>query len=92
MVLSLQRIMPPKRYPRDIEEKRATIAGQFVKWLDMVSLSNAPLESISKNLTFQTTTTTDLVTNFMCIDTGVSHLQIPPSPLPPSTAHRLIKS
>ncbi|GJW07201.1 hypothetical protein Tco_1569624 [Tanacetum coccineum] len=53
---------------------------------DMVSSSNAPLGSISKNLTFQTTTA-DLVTNFMCIDTGVSHLQIPPSPLPPSTAH-----
>ncbi|GJS55160.1 leucine-rich repeat protein [Tanacetum coccineum] len=47
--------MLPKRYPRHIEEMMATIVDQAAQWLDIVSSSNARLETTFQKLNWQTT-------------------------------------
>ncbi|GJR02117.1 hypothetical protein Tco_0525101 [Tanacetum coccineum] len=47
--------MPPARYPRHIEEMMVTIVEQAAQWLDIVSLSNAQLETTFQKLNWQTT-------------------------------------
>ena len=84
MVLSSTYSPPPTRYSRDVLEKVADLVDQLATAVHAFCSSTAVLETISQELTLQPTTTTDVATNFTCIDSQVA-TQIPPSPLPPST-------